>query len=55
MVHDINEQQPPSKILRIEITRDGEKKMVFLSQHKYLEKVMIKFGKGDAKAVWTPL
>ena len=43
------------KILGMEITRDGRKGTMFLSQKKYLEKVLNTFGMNNCKPVITPL
>jgi hypothetical protein len=44
------------KILGMEITRNREEKLVYLSQKQYLEKLLHKFGiKGETKPVSTPL
>ena len=43
------------RILGIEIKRDRDKKLLFLSQEMYLKKVLNRFGMLDAKPVSTPL
>ncbi|KAL3634979.1 hypothetical protein CASFOL_022033 [Castilleja foliolosa] len=44
-----------SKILGIEITRHRKAREVILSQHRYLSKVLEKYGMLEAKAVTSPL
>ena len=44
-----------SKILGIEIKRDGNKKYLFLSQESYLKKVLDRFGMSRAKLVTLPI
>ncbi|KAH9768873.1 Integrase catalytic domain-containing protein [Citrus sinensis] len=43
------------KILGMEIRRNNEKGILFLTQRKYLEKVLGNFGMTDCKSVKTPL
>ncbi|GAA0169971.1 hypothetical protein LIER_40859 [Lithospermum erythrorhizon] len=43
------------KILGIEIVRDQNEKKLYLSQEKYVEKVLRCFGMDKAKAVSIPL
>src|SRR4051812_18305369 len=43
------------KILGMEIRRDRASKMLWLSQHSYVEKVLERFSMRDAKPVSTPL
>ena len=43
------------KILGIEIHMDKESRKLFLSQKRYIEKVLERFGMQDAKPVGTPL
>ncbi|GAA0152795.1 hypothetical protein LIER_37562 [Lithospermum erythrorhizon] len=49
---DLGEAQ---KILGIEIVRDRNEKKLYLSQEKYVEKVLRRFGMDKAKAVSIPL
>ena len=43
------------KILGIEIIKDRGKRKLFLSQQKYLEKVLVKFGMSTCKSMSAPL
>ena len=43
------------KILEIDIFRDKEKREIFVSQRKYIEKVLERFNMGGANPVITPL
>ena len=43
------------KILELEIKRDWENRRLYLSQGKYIEKVLEKFNMINAKPVSTPL
>jgi ATP-binding cassette subfamily B (MDR/TAP) protein 1 len=43
------------KILGMEITRDINSSLLFLSQHKYINKVLYRFNMPDAKKVTTPI
>jgi hypothetical protein len=42
------------KILGMEIKRDRKSSLLFLSQEKYIDKVLHRFNKHDAKFVTTP-
>jgi hypothetical protein len=46
---------PPKKILGMEIKRDRKSSLLFLSQEKYIEKVLHRFNMQDAKFVTTPI
>lgn len=46
---------PAKQILGIQITRDRDSKKLFLSQEKYIEKVLQKFRMDKAKVVSSPL
>ncbi|KAH9705555.1 hypothetical protein KPL70_011923 [Citrus sinensis] len=52
---DMKDLGHAKKILGMEITRDGRKGTMFLSQKKYLEKVLNTFGMNNCKPVITPL
>ncbi|KAH9685060.1 hypothetical protein KPL70_013801 [Citrus sinensis] len=52
---DIKDLGHAKKILGMEITRDRRKGTMFLSQKKYLEKVLNTFGMNNCKPVITPL
>jgi hypothetical protein len=46
---------PAKKILGMEIKRDIKSSLLFLSQEKYIEKVLHRFNMHDAKFVSTPI
>ena len=46
---------PTKKILGMEIKRDRKSSLLFLSQEKYIEKVLHRFNMHDAKIVSTPI
>jgi hypothetical protein len=46
---------PAKKILGMEIKRDRKSSLLFLSQEKYIEKVLHRFNMHDAKSVTTPI
>ena len=52
---DMKDLGHAKKILGMEITRDRRKGTMFLSQKKYLEKVLNTFGMSSCKPVITPL
>ncbi|KAH9743535.1 hypothetical protein KPL70_003339 [Citrus sinensis] len=52
---DMKDLGHAKKILGMEITRDRRKGTMFLSQKKYLEKVLNTFGMSNCKPVITPL
>ena len=43
------------KILGMEITRNRDSRVLFLSQHNYIKKVLHRFNMHDAKSVSTPI
>ena len=46
---------PAKKILGMKISRDRSKKLLWLSQERYIEKVLERFNMKDAKSVISPL
>ncbi|CAM8906690.1 unnamed protein product [Rhodiola kirilowii] len=46
---------PAKKILGMQILRNMDQGTLFLNQHGYIEKVLTKFGMGNAKLVLTPI
>ena len=52
---DIKDLGEVKKILGMEILRDRAKGILYLSQRRYIEKVLRRFSMGDAKSVSTPL
>jgi hypothetical protein len=52
---EIKDLGPAKKILGMEIKRDGKSSFLFLSQKKYIEKVLHHFNMHDAKFVSTPI
>jgi len=52
---DMKDIGAAKKILRMEIKRDQENERLYLSQGKYIEKVLEKFNMVNAKPVSTPL
>jgi len=52
---DMKDLGPAKKILGMEINRDCQAGKLFLSQKKYVLKMLDKFGMRDCKAVNTPI
>ena len=52
---DMKDLGEAKKILGMEILRDRAKGILYLSQRRYIEKVLRRFSMGDAKSVSTPL
>src|SRR3954451_14136078 len=52
---DMKDLGPAKKILGMEIKRDRKSSLLFLSQKKYIEKVLHRFNMHDAKSVSTPI
>ena len=46
---------PAKQILGMKISRDRSKKLLWLSQERYIEKVLERFNMKDAKSVISPL
>ncbi|KAL3623658.1 hypothetical protein CASFOL_032474 [Castilleja foliolosa] len=55
MEFEMKDMGKASKILGIDISRNRKTRTMTLSQHKYLEKVLGKYGMSDCKPVITPL
>ena len=54
-IFEMEDLGPVQQILGIKIMRDRNDKKMWLSQEKYMEKVLYKFNMKDAKPVGTPL
>jgi len=52
---DMKDSGPAKKILEMEINRDLQGGKLFLSQKKYVLKMLDKFGMRDCKTVNTPI
>ena len=52
---DMKDLSEAKKILEMEILKDGAKGLLYLSQRKYIEKVVQCFSMGDAKGVCNTL
>jgi hypothetical protein len=52
---EMKDLSPAKKILGIEIKRDRKSSLLFLSQEKYIEKVLHRFNMHDTKFVSTPI
>ena len=53
--YEMKDLGPIQQILGMKIMRDRKNKKLWLSQEKYIEKVLYKFNMKDAKPVGTPL
>ena len=52
---EINDSSPTTRILGIEIRRDRYAKTLFLTQSRYVKRVLNRFGMNNSKTVSTPL
>ena len=52
---DMKDLGATKKILRMEIFRDKRNGKLWLSQHKYVEKIILRFGMNSVKPVSVPL
>ena len=52
---DMKHLGPARKILGMEIKRDIDKEVLYLSQKEYIKKIVKLFGQNDARAINTPI
>ena len=52
---EMKELEEAKRILGMDIIRNTSKKILFLTQHSYIKKVLVRFGMNDAKQVQIPL